>query len=291
MTFLSRNQLAISAFFLFVLSAQLMSVSVANPKVARVGSELVVGFVSPLLKLQHESIESVKYLWNRYLWLVNVEGDKKDLENRVKELESMNSRLLEYQNENIRLRNILHYSEELSLQGVVASVIGSDHSNWFKTLVLDKGSNSGLEEGLAVVSGNAVVGQVVSVSSKSSKVLLLVDTSSAIDTIIQSNRMWGIAEGKGLNKSLRLNYVEKSAEKDVSVGDRIITSGLDGVYPKGLLVGVIESVDFKSSSLFYDIKLIPAVNAKQVENVFVVMPEAMQGRNKVKDDSLPKVSR
>jgi len=291
MSFLSRNQLALSAFFLFVISAQLMSVSVANPKVARAGSELVVSFVSPLLKLQHESIESVKYLWNRYFWLVNVEGEKKDLESRVKELESMNSRLLEYQNENIRLRNILHYSEELSLKGVVASVIGSDHSNWFKTIVLDKGSSSGLKEGLAVVSGNAVVGQIVSVSSRSSKVLLLVDTSSAIDTIIQSSRMWGIAEGKGLNKSLRLNYVEKSAEKDVSVGDRLITSGLDGVYPKGLLVGVIESVDFKSSSLFYDIKLIPAINTKQIENVFVVLPKEMQEQNLSSDNNSLKVSK
>ncbi len=273
MSFLSRNQLPLAAFFLFIFSAQLMSVSVANPKVARAGSDLVIQFVTPLLKLQHEGVESVKYLWSKYLWLVNVEAEKKDIEKRVKELETMNSRLLEYQNENIRLRNILHYAEELSLRGTVASVIGSDHTNWFKTLIIDKGSSSGLREGLAVVSGNAVVGQLVTVTPGSSKILLLVDSSSAMDTIIQSNRMWGIAEGRGLGKSLRLNYVERSAEKDVTAGDRIITSGLDGVFPKGLLVGVIESVDANSSSLFYDIKVSPAVNTKEIENVFVIVPE------------------
>ena len=274
MEFLRRNHLILSALFLVVFSAQLMSLSVGNPRIARFGTTLVTTVISPALKLQHEASESVKYLWTRYLWLLNVEEEKNNLEKRVTELETMNSRLLEYQNENVRLRNILHFAEDFSFHGVVANVIGSDPSNWFKTLVLDKGRVDGIAEGYAVISGNAVVGQVVAVTQESSKILLITDVSSAIDAIIQGNRMWGVAEGVGPDDLLRLRYVEKRAELDVAVGDRVITSGLDGIYPKGLLIGVIHSVNAPDSSLFYSIKLRPALSVKRLENVFIVVPNA-----------------
>ena len=274
MEFLRRNNLILTAIFLVVFSAQLMSLSVKKPQIAKVGMEAINVVISPMLKVQHEASESLKYLWTRYLWLLNVEAEKNNLEKRLSELESMNSRLLEYQNENIRLRNILHFAEDFALDGVVVNVIGSDPSNWFKTLILDKGSSDGIAPGYAVVSGNAVVGQIVSVTEKSSKIILITDISSAVDVIIQSNRMWGIVEGTGEDDLLELKYVEKRAELDLAVGDRIITSGLDGIYPKGLLVGVIHSINSKDNSLFYSINLKPAVTIKRLENLFVVVPNA-----------------
>lgn len=274
MEFLRRNNLILTALFLIVFSAQLMSLSIKKPHVANFGTQAITFAISPFLKLQHEGLESLKYLWTRYLWLLNVEAEKNSLEKRVSELETMNSRLLEYQNENIRLRNILHFAEDYSLKGVVANIIGSDTSNWFKTIILDKGKADGIMEGYAVISGNAVVGQVVSVTKNSSKILLLTDLSSAIDTVIQSNRMWGIVEGVGKDDMLELKYVEKRAELDIAVGDRVITSGLDGIYPKGLLIGVIHTISSKENSLFYSIKLKPAVSIKRLENVFIVVPNA-----------------
>ena len=152
----------------------------------------------------HEVSESMKYMWSHYLWLIKVEAERNELVERVKQLEAQNSRLMEYENENKRLRGLLFFSEETGHKGIVASVVGRDSSNWIKTITIDRGSDDGIRPGLAVVDGNAVVGQTTSVTEDSAKVLLLTDNASAIDAIVQSSRASGIAEGGPEDGMLRL---------------------------------------------------------------------------------------
>ena len=233
---------------------------------------MIYSILSPLQKLYHESSESAKYLWSHYLWLLEVEQERNELLERVKGLESQNSRLMEYESENLRLRKLLHFADENKLTGLQATVIGRDPSNWLRTITINRGSEDGVRQGLAVVDGNAVVGQTTAVTSHAAQVLLLTDNSSAIDAIVQSSRAAGIAEGGLESEMLRLRYVQKLEESQVHAGDRVIASGMDGVYPKGTLIGVVHKVNSAAPGLFQYIEIKPSADLKRLENILVLLP-------------------
>lgn len=208
-------------------------------------------------------------LWEHYVWLLEVERERDELTQRIQAIESQNSSLLEYKNENERLRRLLQYPETPDLQRIPAAVVGRDPSNWVQGVTIDRGSNDGIVEGMAVVDGVAIVGQVVMVTPRTSKVMLLTDSTSAIDAIVQSSRAQGIVEGVE-GRKLELSYVIK--DYTVQTGDRVIASGLDGTYPKGTLIGVVTEVRRSSSGIFQQIDVQPSVDLSRLENVLVLAP-------------------
>lgn len=270
--FFRRHSLSLTALALLLASLQLMSLSIAHRNVPQAGARAVDAVLSPLEKGYYEIFQSSRYIWNHYLWLLNVETERNQLVNRVKELEAHNSRLMEFDSENQRLRKILNFTERSGFTGVVASVVGRDPSNWVKSITIDRGSDDGLKEGYAVVDGNAIVGQTIAVNRHSSRVLLLTDNSSAIDSIVQSSRAAGTSEGGLGRSSLRLRYVLKLKEFEVNVGDRVIASGLDGVFPKGALIGVVSKANSQANGWFQDIEVEPSVDVYRLENVLVMIP-------------------
>jgi rod shape-determining protein MreC len=280
--FLRRHALLFTSVLLLVCSFQLMSASMSNRELPRLGARVVDSALTPMQKVYHELLESTKYIWSHYLWLLDVETERNDLVERIKELEAQNSRLMEFESENLRLRNLLHFSEETGHNGLVASVIGRDPSNWIKTVTIDRGANDGVRPGLAVVDGNAIVGQTTAVTGNSAKVLLLTDNTNAIDAIVQSCRASGIAEGGSENEMLHLRYVEKLEQSQIHAGDRVIASGIDGVFPKGTLIGVVHRVDADAPGLFQYVEIKPSADLHRLENVLIIVPEknsVPQGRN------------
>ncbi|MCC6953479.1 MAG: rod shape-determining protein MreC, partial [Deltaproteobacteria bacterium] len=165
--------------------------------------------------------------------------------------------------------------ERWKLTGVAARVIGRDPSNWAHTVTIDRGSHDGLRIGLPVVDGNAVVGQIVAVSRSSSQVLLLSDNSSAIDAIVQKSRAQGTVEG-ALGKKLYLRNVLR--EQEVLPGDRVIASGLDGVFPKGTLIGVVTRVDPAPNGVFQNVELEPSTDLVRLESVLVLIGSEEPGK-------------
>jgi rod shape-determining protein MreC len=271
--FLRRHSLFLTAALLIACSLQLMSLSIANRALPQTGAKLVDTALAPLEKGYYEISQSGKYLWNHYIWLLSVESERNELQRQVRELEKHNSQLIEYESENRRLRQILNFAENTGFDGPVADVIGRDPSNWVKSITINRGSADGLRPGLAVVDGNAVVGQTTTVNAHSARVLLLTDNSSAIDALAQTSRAEGTAEGGFGRASLRLRYVLKLKEFEVNVGERIIASGMDGVFPKGVLIGVVSKVDPLARGLFQEIVLEPSVDVYRLENVMVIIPE------------------
>ena len=272
--FIRRHSLSLSALSLLLVSLQLTSLSVSHPEFPRFGARIVSAILSPGDKLFHEIVQSGRFYWSHYLWLVEVESERSELLNRVKELESRNTRLIEFESENQRLRALLNFESETQLGGVVASVVGRDQSNWTKTITIDRGTSSGVKPGLSVVDGHAVVGQVIAASESSARVLLLTDTTSALDALVQDGRLNGIVEGGLASNLLRLSYVIKNRTVSLQVGDRVITSGMDGVFPKGVLIGVIQEVHPEGAGLFQDIQVKPSVDFERLENVLVIIPGA-----------------
>jgi len=133
--------------------------------------------------------------------------------------------------------------------------------------MIDKGSSDGVRKGMAVVTPLGVVGQVVGVTPHAAKVLLLTDPNSGIDVLVQRTRSRGIVSGS-LDSGTVLKYVKRS--EDIQEGDRLITSGIDGIFPKGMMVATVIKVHKQHIGLFQFIEVLPAVQTARIENVLVV---------------------
>lgn len=210
-------------------------------------------------------------VWSDYIDLVDVRTENKQLREAVKTLNSQMIENREAIHENERLRSLLDLKAIQRAPSVAAMVIGEDSSPWFKTLVINRGSVDGLQEGMPVVAANGVVGQVVKVAAGSSRVLLLTDHASGIASVVQRSRARGVVKGKGgglcsLEFSLR--------DEDVKVGDVVVTSGIGGIFPKGLVIGEVTMVRKGEYGIFQTISVRPAVNMAKLEEVLVLLQKA-----------------
>ncbi|OGP66144.1 MAG: rod shape-determining protein MreC, partial [Deltaproteobacteria bacterium RBG_13_47_9] len=149
-----------------------------------------------------------------------------------------------------------------------AEVIGQDPSSWFKSVTIDKGERDGVKQGMAVVSPIGIIGRILKTAPHYATVLLITDYNSAVDSIVQRTRAKAIVEGKGENRC-QLKYLLRTEE--VAIGDAVVTSGLGGNFPKGLMVGEVKKVDKKGHGVFQYAELVPSVDFAQLEEVFVIM--------------------
>jgi rod shape-determining protein MreC len=149
---------------------------------------------------------------------------------------------------------------------IAAEVIGQDPSSWFKSVTLNKGEKDGVRKGMAVISPEGVIGQILKTAPHYSTVLLITDYNSAIDSIIQRTRAKAIVEGKGENRC-QLKYLLRTEE--VMVGDVVVTSGLSGNFPKGLMMGEVRKVE-KGHGVFQYAELVPSVDLTKLEEVLVI---------------------
>ncbi|MFQ5903561.1 MAG: rod shape-determining protein MreC [Candidatus Binatia bacterium] len=255
-------------FSLYILTAASRGYLKADP----IGP-LLLGLMRPLQIGVQATVATLKELQHRYAILRGLASENEGLKRRILELEAERNRLLEAEATNRRLRELLEFRSQLPSGSITAAVIGNSASTWSRSLILDKGSADGVFKGMAVVSPVGVVGQIVAVTSRSAKALLLTDPNSGVDVIVQRSRARGIVSGS-LDNEPNMKYVKRS--KDIQEGDRLITSGLDGVFPKGLLVGTVAKVRKKSFGLFQYVGVALAVKPSQIEEVLVVSAEAAQ---------------
>jgi rod shape-determining protein MreC len=180
---------------------------------------------------------------------------------------------------NDRLRRLMGMGREFSQQVVYAEVIGRDPTAWFKTVIIDKGAKDNIAVGMPVVVPEGIVGQIVDVSGRYAKVLLIVDQNSAVDALVQRTRARGLIKGEFADQC-RLEYVLR--KEDVRIGDVIVTSGLDDVFPKGLRIGAIDDISGEPNEMFYTITIAPFVDFEKLEDLLILpVPEKMvPGDNK-----------
>jgi rod shape-determining protein MreC len=208
--------------------------------------------------------------------LAGYKSENEKLRKRIQQLEIERNQLLEAEATNQRLQQLLEFRSRLPSGSVTASVIADSASSWFKSCLLDKGSADGVRKGMAVVTPLGVVGQVVGVTGRTAKVLLLTDANSGVDVLVQRTRARGIVSGS-LDNGTTLKYVKRS--EDIQEGDRLVTSGLDGIFPKGIIVGTVIKVRKQTLGLFQYIEIMPAVSLTRTEEVLIVRADANQGKN------------
>ena len=221
----------------------------------------------PLQQRVQGAILWLKGVGERYIFLTRVQQENEGLKRMIGTLRKENNRLQEAILAEERLKKLYPLQAQHSSPAIIARVFARDPSSWFKTLLIDKGEKGGISKDMAVVVSEGVVGRVIEVSAHTAKVLLVSDSNSAVDVIIQRSRTQGIMEGKVEEFGI-LKYVQKS--DDVQVDDKVITSGLGGIFPKGLIVGTVTKVERKRPGVFQYIEVTPTVNFSRLEEVLVL---------------------
>ena len=227
----------------------------------------VLILVYPFQQQLTEMVQSIKDVWNQYFFLVYTEHENRRLKVELgKRFERLNN-CVELELENGRLRHLLGFENVLPGPMVAARVIGRDPSSWSKTVIVDKGTHDGVRQAAPVVIPEGVVGVVVDVSTRNAKVLLLIDPNSAVDAIVQQTRARGIVKG-GESDFCIFEYVLRKHE--LSVGDTVVSSGLDSVFPKGLRIGRVSEIVRLNAGIFQKVSVTPTVDFEILEEVFIL---------------------
>ena len=260
---------------------------------ARLLEHTVFAALSPFQRLAGGAVAGVAGTWRGYVDLRRVHAESQELHERVRVLQAQLQEEREQLREAERLREIAGVKPRLPLDTVVARVIATDGLPWFRNITVDRGLVDGVTLNAPVLSAEGVVGRVIAVGPQAARVQILLDKSSSVGVRIERSRITGVVTGKAgfgdtAGGDLDLMYVPVLA--DVVVGDVVVTSGLDRIQPRGLMVGRVRSVK-GGAGLFKEIAVAPSARFERLEEVMVVRtrpedqrltralrPEPVQGR-------------
>ena len=220
-------------------------------------------------------VGGVRTWWSDYVALQTVRDDNVRLRQELSRMQIALQQERAMAQQSRTLEDLLGLRSQSRLATVAANVIAGSASPDFRTLTVDKGTTDGLGPDMAVIAPAGVVGRVITPGGRAARVQLLIDRNAAVGAMVERSRAQGVAEGTGAE--MRLSYVSGGA--DVAVGDVVVTSGIDGIYPKGFVVGQIESVE-RGAGAFGAITLRPAVDFSSLEAVLVVTAPSRSGDNK-----------
>ena len=209
---------------------------------------------------------SARQTWNNYVGLRQVRAENESLKQQLADTQIQLQEQRALADKTRSLAELLELRQVLEVRTTAAEIIAAGSTPDFRTVTIDKGTNQGLAADMAVIAPAGVVGRVVLPSARAAKVQLLIDRNAAAGALIARSRAQGVVVGSG-EPRLRMDYVSTVA--DVVIGDTVVTSGIDGIYPKGLVLGRIDSIDKTGGA--WQIGVAPAVDFSSLEQVLVVL--------------------
>lgn len=243
-----------SIFFLLLLSGSILAIRSFSLNVTRAPLSL-----SALLKREINGI--IFYHRN----LAQNEMLKRQVDLLKQKINSLNEIYLE----NLRLKKLLSFKQTSSYKVIAAKVIARSSEVWSSAVIIDKGSIHGIRKGMAAISYLGLIGRVTQVAESASTVMLISDPSVSISGLVQRSRQEGLVSGT-LGANLMMRYLPENA--DIRVQDIVVTSGLNQVYPKGILIGTVVDIGNEFSGLSRYALIKPAVNLSDVEEILIVIP-------------------
>ena len=211
--------------------------------------------------------KSAKNLINSYVLIVGKEEENQKLLDKISGFEQEINKYIEAGKENERLRKILKMKSARPDYIASAEVFARDPTNWFQMLWINKGAKDGITRDMVVVTPVGPVGRIYRVFDEGAHVLLITNVNSSVAVRLQSSRVEGILEGRG-DSGCYLKYISKDV--DVKAGESIITSGLDGIYPPGLLIAHVSDTEIEGSEIFQQVEAMPAQDLNTVEEVVIL---------------------
>ncbi len=227
-----------------------------------------ISLMSPPEKVVHGTGSGVRGMWSNYLDLRHVRQQNQELKERVSRLQLEQAGLLEDARQGQRLQALLGFKEHYIYSTVAAQVIGTSGTDQSRILTIDKGSKDGLKPDMAVITPDGIVGKVRDVFGHTSQVLVINDQTSGAGVLLESTRLRGVLRGNALGQPQIINMLP---DERVKPGERVITSGGDQIFPRGLPVGVVaQVVEDTSNPPYVDILIKPAANLGHVEELLVI---------------------
>src|SRR6185295_11076264 len=229
--------------------------------------QVTFGIFSEIQRGMSSGVNGVRRVWSGYVGLRQVKQENDDLKKQLAEAQVALQAQRALGDRARGLEKLLELRDRVTLQTAAAEIIGAGATLEFRSVTIDKGTRDGLRPDMAIISPAGVVGRVVIPSARSAKVQLLVDRNAAAGALIERSRAHGVVVGAGEDR-LRLENVSEAA--DIVAGDTVVSSGIEGIYPKGFVIGTIESVE-KSGPAYKRITVKPAVDFSSLEEVLVVI--------------------
>lgn len=248
----------------------LISAQISSKSGVPVLEEVTFGIFAEVQRAASTGVNSIRHVWASYVALRQVKSENEELKRQLAaaQVDVQQQRALADRSRG--LEKLLELRDRTTLKTVAAEIIGAGATPDFRTLTIDKGINDGLRPDMAVISPAGVVGRVVVPSARAAKVQLLIDRNAAAGALIERSRAQGVILGAG-DGGLLMDYVPEVA--DVVVGDIVVTSGIDGIFPKGFVIGRVEVVE-KGGGAYRRIVVKPAADASALEEVLVVVTPA-----------------
>jgi len=241
-----------------------------------------IGLISPPEKALHGTGTGVRGLWSNYLDLRHVREQNKQLREQLSRLQLEQASLLEDARQGQRLQSLLAFKEHYIYSTVPAQVIGTGGTDQSRVLYIDKGAKDGLKPDMAVITPDGIVGKLKDVFGHTSQVLVINDQTSGAGVLLESTRLRGVLRGNALGQPQIINMLP---DERVKPGERVITSGGDQIYPRGLPVGVVAKIVPDSQNPPYiDIVIKPAANLGHLEELLVISQASDQMPEKEKQD-------
>jgi len=229
---------------------------------------IVLEVTAPIERIVSSPIDGLRGFFTNYVDLLSVRSDNRRLRRRMAEIEAENLQFREALVSSGHLARVASMRDEIEIPMLPAEVVGLDVAPWFRSVLVDRGTQHGIEPGHPVITHEGVVGVITATSDHAAKTMLLLDRQSAIDALVQRSRARGVLRGVG-RPLLEFEFVVRSA--DVVLGDEVVTSGLGGVFPKGLRLGRVAELRDAGGRLTRIAVIEPAVDLGRLEQVFVML--------------------
>jgi rod shape-determining protein MreC len=269
----NRSRIAVALVVAALAGIALVSMVVDRRSFAR-GHELawwsgaVLDLAVPVQKMVSTPIEFAQHAFRDYVALLEVRDQNEALHERLAAVTEENLQLREALVASGRLARIAEMRDDFEIPMLPAELVGLDVSAWFRSGLIDRGRQHGVFSGMPVINEHGLVGLVTTTSRSAAKLMLLIDRQSAVDAVVQRSRSRGIVRGSR-GDDLEFEFVVRDG--DVQPGDVLVTSGLGGVYPKGLRIGEVMQVSDSESKMLRTAAVRPAVDFGRLEQVFVML--------------------
>ena len=266
----NRERAVLVTIPLLILHLVLLSLQIEGPSGTLIFKTWTLTAQAPVISVSSWITHGIRNLWTQYVWMVGAHTENEQLRETVRKLSMANSSYEQMRQENARLRRLLSMNEIAAFKTIGARVVARTPSFLSNVIYIDRGSSDGVRIDAPVLSGDGIVGRTVLVSRNQSQVQLITNPDASLGVMLERVRTLGVLRGSG-DYLLDLNYVGNS--EPIEKGDVVLSSGLDGLFPKGLLIGkVVDSR--KGKGVFRSIKVQPCMDFMRIEEVSVILGQA-----------------
>jgi len=239
------------------------------PKPAKALENFIFKVFSPVQKIFIRTGNKISDFFQILISIKDLNKENAELKQKNSDLEAQLTQLKEIEKENETLRTALNFAPKNTSLYEIASVVGKNIQGTEEWILIDKGTDDGVEKNMAIISEEFfLVGKVIEPNKDFSKVMLITDKNSLVAALIENRRNEGLVQKEEGSDKIFLDFIPKTEK--VEIGEKILTSGMDNIFPRGILIGKAESVDSSENQLFQKITISPAVDFNKLEQVFIL---------------------